>query len=61
MSAKIPYSNGQVDYSPNDFHRAKAVIEDAAARQQRRTAGAQSNRLRRVKQIGDTTVVGEWE
>ena len=50
-------STGQVDYSPGDFRRAKAAIEDAAARQQDR---GPPDRLRRVKQIGDTTVVYFW-
>ena len=50
-------ANGQVDYSPNDFHRAKAIIEDAASQQQR----GPPERMRRVRQMGDTTVVGRGE
>lgn len=59
MAASARHPNGgssQVDDSPGDFRRAKAAIEDAAVRQQRR---GMPDRLRRVRQHGDTTVITE--
>ena len=45
----------EVDYSSSDFQHARAAIEEAAARQQ--NFRGPPDRLRRVRRIGDTTVV----
>uniref|UniRef100_A0A914N1A6 PID domain-containing protein n=1 Tax=Meloidogyne incognita TaxID=6306 RepID=A0A914N1A6_MELIC len=47
----------EVDYSSSDFQHARAAIEEAAARQQ--NFRGPPDRLRRVRRIGDTTVITE--
>ncbi|KAF7636373.1 hypothetical protein Mgra_00004155 [Meloidogyne graminicola] len=49
--------SNEVDYSSNDFRIARAAIEEAAARQQ--NIRGPPDRLRRVKRIGDTTIITE--
>uniref|UniRef100_A0A915NFB5 PID domain-containing protein n=1 Tax=Meloidogyne floridensis TaxID=298350 RepID=A0A915NFB5_9BILA len=47
----------EVDYSSSDFQHARAAIEEAAARQQ--NFRGPPDRLRRVRRVGDTTVITE--
>uniref|UniRef100_A0A1I8B0E6 PID domain-containing protein n=1 Tax=Meloidogyne hapla TaxID=6305 RepID=A0A1I8B0E6_MELHA len=56
MEGERREGQSEVDYSSSDFRHARAAIEEAAARQRLR---GPPDRLRRVRRIGDTTVITE--